>query len=173
QPLEQWVLNALPRNYPPRSAAEIRARTLLGAVECIRGGITTVQDLVTLFPRSGEQVDAVVAAFAESGLRAVLALQVADVGPLDTVPDWRETIPAELQALLGGGPSAGPAADLVARVEAELAARIGTHPRITWALAPSSPERCSRRMLERLASLAARFDLPVFTHLYISKAEAV
>jgi len=170
QPLEQWVLNALPRNYPPRSPAEIRARTLLGAVECIRGGITTIQDMVTLFPMSGEQVDAVVNAYAESGLRTVLALQVADTGPLDTVPYWRETIPAELQSMLGGG---GPGPDLVARVAAELAARIGRHPRITWALAPSSPERCSRTMLERLAALAERHTLPVFTHLYISKAEAV
>ena len=95
QPLEFWVLNALPRNYPPRSATEIRTRTLLGAAECIRSGITTVQDMVTLFPMTPEQVEAVHAAYAESGLRTVLALQVADTGPLDTVPYWRETIPAE------------------------------------------------------------------------------
>ena len=69
QPLEFWVLNALPRNYPPRSAAEIRARTLLGAAECIRSGITTVQDMVTLFPMTPEQVEAAHSAYAESGLR--------------------------------------------------------------------------------------------------------
>ena len=45
-PLELWVLSALPPSYPKRSTAEIRARTLLGALECLRSGITTVQDLV-------------------------------------------------------------------------------------------------------------------------------
>jgi len=173
QPLEFWVLNALPRNYPPRSPREIRARTLLGAAECIRGGITTVQDMVTLYPMSPEQVDAVHDAYAASGIRAVLALQVADTGPLDTVPYWRETIPAEFWPMLGGGPAAGPAPDLVARVESELAARMGRHTRIGWAIAPSSPERCSTAMLERLADLADRLDLPVFSHIYISKAEAL
>ncbi|MCW5773484.1 MAG: amidohydrolase family protein [Rhodospirillaceae bacterium] len=172
-PAEYWVLNALPRNYPPRSAAEIRARTLLGAVECIRGGMTTVQDMVTLFPMTPDQVDAVEGAYAQSGLRSVLALQVADTGPLDTVPFWRETIPRELWPLAGGAPPSGPQVDLVDRVEAELAARIGRDPRITWAIAPSSPERCSREMLTRLAALAERLELPVYSHIYLSKAEAV
>ena len=49
-PLELWFLSALPPNYPKRSTTEIRARTLVGAVECLRGGITTVQDLATLSP---------------------------------------------------------------------------------------------------------------------------
>lgn len=172
-PLEYWALNALPRNYPPRSPAEIRARTLLGAAECIRGGMTTVQDMVTLFPMTPEQVDAVHAAYVESGLRTVVALQVADTGPLDTVPYWRETIPPEFWPTLGGGPSPGLRPDLVERVEAELKARNGIHPRLSWAIAPSSPERCSPAMLKRLAELADRYDLPVFTHIYISKAEAL
>ena len=39
-PLELWVLSALPPSYPKRSTAEIRARTLLGAIECLRSGIS-------------------------------------------------------------------------------------------------------------------------------------
>lgn len=177
RPLEYWVLNALPRNYPPRSPAEIRARTLLGVAECLRGGITTVQDMVTLFPMDEGQVAAVAGAYAESGIRAVVGLQVADVGPLDTVPYWRETIPPDLLPLLGGAPPAHAAAsappDLIARVEAEIVRRAGAHPLVSWALAPSSPERCSPAMLERIADLARRHALPVFTHIYISKAEAL
>ncbi len=173
QPLELWVLNALPRAYPRRGKDEIRARTLLGAVECIRGGITTVQDMVTLFPMDEEQVEAVVSAYAEVGIRAVLGLQVADVGPLDTVPFWRDVIPRELQPLLGAASRDVKAADPLARVEEELLRRRSGEPRMTWALAPSSPERCSRGMLTRIAELAARYELPVFTHLYISKAEAL
>src|SRR5271166_2331451 len=49
-PLELWMLSALPPSYPKRSTAEIRARTLLGALECLRSGMTTVQDLCTIYP---------------------------------------------------------------------------------------------------------------------------
>ena len=42
-PLEQWRLYALPAQYPPRSPEEVRARTLLGALECLRSGMTTVR----------------------------------------------------------------------------------------------------------------------------------
>ncbi len=173
QPLELWVLNALPRAYPRRSKQEIRARTLLGAVECIRGGITTVQDMVTLFPMDEEQVEAAVSAYAEAGIRTILGLQVADVGPLDTVPFWRQIIPRDLQPLLGSAPPGAEPTDPLCRVEDELVRRRGGEPRMTWALAPSSPERCSRAMLTRIAELAARYDLPIYTHLYISKAEAL
>ena len=102
--LEFWALNALPRAYPPRSDEEIRLRTLLGAVECIRGGITTVQDMLTLYPLTAEQVDVVRSAYEIAGLRAILGLQVADVSPLETMPYWRETIPTELQGMIMGGP---------------------------------------------------------------------
>ena len=47
-PLETWCLNALPPQFPPRSAEEVYARTLLGALECLRSGMPTVQDMLTL-----------------------------------------------------------------------------------------------------------------------------
>ena len=61
-PLELWLMSALPPNYPKRSTSEIRARTLLGAIECLRSGITTVQDLATLYPFDEEHLDAVLQA---------------------------------------------------------------------------------------------------------------
>lgn len=174
EPLEAWVLNALPRTYPPRSREEIRLRTLLGAVECIRSGITTVQDMVTLFPLDADRVDAVVGAYEAAGLRAVIGLQAANVSPLDTVPYWRETIPAEAQpGLLGPAPDLRGVPEPLGLVESEFRARRDRHPRIRWALAPSSPERCSRDMLERFGDLARRLELPVVSHIYITKAEAV
>ncbi len=40
-----------------RSLEEIRARTLLGAVDCLRNGSTTVQDMATLVPLRDDIVD--------------------------------------------------------------------------------------------------------------------
>ncbi len=169
--LEFWALNALPRVYPPRSDEEIRLRTLLGAVECIRGGITTVQDMLTLYPLTVNQVGQVQRAYRDAGLRAVIGLQVGDMSPLDTVPYWREVIPAELQSTILGRPAvSGP--DPIAVME-EIFSAPETSSLIRWAVSPSSPERCSRSLMERLAALSKRFELPVYSHIYISRAEAL
>ena len=52
-PLETWRLYALPPQYPPRSVEEVRARTLLGALECLRSGMTTIQDMTSAELRYG------------------------------------------------------------------------------------------------------------------------
>lgn len=169
--LEFWALNALPRAYPPRCNEEIRLRTLLGAVECIRGGITTVQDMLTLYPLTAEQVGVVKGAYESAGLRAILGLQVADVSPIETVPYWREIIPTELQeTIMGGPPIVGP--DPIAVMD-EVFSQRDPASLVGWAVSPSSPERCSRALLERLADVADRFELPVYMHIYISRAEAL
>lgn len=101
-PLELWVLNALPPSYPRRSKAELRARTLLGAYECLRSGITTVQDLATVYPFNEEDLEVVLDAYAEIGIRVVFALQVADVAGVDSIPYWKECVPEEMRAALTG-----------------------------------------------------------------------
>jgi cytosine/adenosine deaminase-related metal-dependent hydrolase len=77
-PLETWRLYALPPQYPPRSAEEVYARTLLGALECLRSGMTTIQDMLTLYPYEDRHMDAVMKAYQEVGIRVVFALQYAD-----------------------------------------------------------------------------------------------
>jgi guanine deaminase len=169
-PLELWILNALPISYPPRSVEEMRVRTMLGAVECIRSGITTVQDMATLRPLDAEHIEAVVGAYESVGIRTILGLQVANVPALDTVPYWRELIPEPLQRTAFPPTSAAP--DPLPLIENAIDAYAG-RARLSWALAPSSPERCTRDLLERIAELSRRRDLPVYSHIYISKAEAV
>lgn len=48
EPLDYWLMTATPPSYPPRSLEELRVRTLLGAIDCLRGGITTIQDMATI-----------------------------------------------------------------------------------------------------------------------------
>src|SRR5207244_3722685 len=74
-PLEAWRLYALPPQYPPRSVEEVRARTLLGALECLRSGMTTIQDMLTLYPFESRHLDAVMQAYKEIGIRVVFSLQ--------------------------------------------------------------------------------------------------
>jgi 5-methylthioadenosine/S-adenosylhomocysteine deaminase len=169
-PLELWLLNALPPAYPKRSKAEIRARTLVGAVECLRSGITTVQDLATIFPFDEEHLDVMLQAYEDVGIRCVFALQIADITGVKSLPFWDEVVPKEHQAGLSGAVEPFAGVDLPSLVRDVYRKRKYRHPRITWALGPSSPERCSARLLESLAELSRNEDLPVYTHIYESKA---
>lgn len=170
-PLELWVMSALPPAFPKRSKAEIRARTLLGAVECLRSGITTVQDLATVFPYDEEHVDTILQAYDDVGIRCIFALQVADVPGAKSIPFWEDVVPAEMRKGLSGAvePFRGPKS-LTETVRDLTASRMGRHRRITWALGPSSPERCSEDLLRDIADMSADFQIPVYTHIYESKA---
>jgi 5-methylthioadenosine/S-adenosylhomocysteine deaminase len=169
-PLELWVLSALPPSYPKRSTAEIRARTLLGAIECLRSGITTVQDLATIYPFDEEHLDAMLQAYEDVGIRCVFALQIADIPGVKSIPFWDEVVPADQRELLSGAVEPYKSVDLPALVRDLIKTRRDRHPRITWALGPSSPERCSEGLLEALADFSDSEKLPVYTHIYESKA---
>ena len=90
-PLESWRLYALPPQYPPRSPEEIYARTLLGALECLRSGMTTIQDMLTLYPFEDRHLDQVMTAYDKVGIRVIFALQYADRKGIDTIPFWKDT----------------------------------------------------------------------------------
>jgi len=170
-PRETWLLNALPPNYPRRSRAELRARTLLGAVECLRAGITTVQDMATMAPMDAGDIDVVLAAYAEAGIRCVFSLQTGDVHGAAVTPFWEALLPKSVAGGMSGVVSSAVLAEGLAEQLRELHAQLDTgHETITWGLAPSSPERCSPAFLRALARLSAEAGLPVFTHIYESRA---
>lgn len=170
-PLEIWGLYSLPDNYPGLTTADVRLRTLLGALECVRSGITTVQDMLSLFPEEDAYLDAVLDAYDEIGLRVVLSLQISDVSTRDSVPFWGDTVPAEAMATIARPRRS--ASSLLDLVESPLKGPKTTRPRLSWALGPSGPQRCTPELLEGLADLGERHRLPVFTHLYETKPQAV
>ncbi len=164
-PLESWRLYALPPQYPPRSTEEVYARTLLGALECLRSGITTIQDMLTLYPYDERHMDAVMTAYREVGIRVVFALQYADRKGIETIPFWKDTFPAELHPLLSTAAEPERQLDLIGHFE-ETRLKPAPPPRVSWALGPSAPERCSTALMQRTIELARRYDIPVYTHIY-------
>ena len=164
-PLESWRLYALPPQYPPRSSEEVYARTLLGALECLRSGMTTIQDMLTLYPYEDRHMDAVMKAYDEVGIRVVFALQYADRKGIETIPFWKDTFPTELHPLLSTAAEPERELDLIGHFETT---RLKSPPRtrVSWALGPSAPERCSPALMRRTVELARRYDIPVYTHIY-------
>jgi guanine deaminase len=173
-PLEAWFMVGVPANYPKRSREEIKARAMLGALECLRGGITTLQDMSTVFPFDEDHVAAILEAYDEIGIRAVFALQVADTPGQKGIPYWEEVVPAELQKLLTGSVRPiGVRQQIQDIVESQIAKWRGKHTRITWGLGPATPENCSDEFLERMAGLAQSLECRVYTHVYESKSMAL
>jgi 5-methylthioadenosine/S-adenosylhomocysteine deaminase len=165
-PLELWIALAI---LPPQrslSQREVRLRTLLGAVECLRNGITTVQDMVGCGPGAEGHVDTIIRAYQEVGIRCVLSLQVGNRSAVDCLPGAREHWPAHVLQLLSSSPP--DASRIVDFVASPLAS---TPPRLHWAIAPGSPHRCTFELLTGLAGLAERYNLPVVTHVNESKLQ--
>jgi cytosine/adenosine deaminase-related metal-dependent hydrolase len=161
-PLEAWGLVAFPSGWPRRSADEVGLRATLHAAECLRGGITTVQDMVTIVGPDREHAEAVVEAYNAAGIRTVLALQFGDRGAAEALP-FAENISG-----LPGGSDPAPMQRFV-----EDLLDTATGPRLTWGLGPSAPQRCTEALLRWVASLSRERDLPVFTHVYEARSQAV
>src|SRR5580704_770300 len=105
-PLEAWIALAILPSTRTLTRQEARLRTLLGAIDCLRNGITTVQDMLGCGPGSEEQVEAVIEAYNEVGIRCVLGLQVGNRPPIDCLPGIRSHLPDDLVPLLSGSPPA-------------------------------------------------------------------
>ncbi len=166
-PLDVWGFYSGPGNYPAAGPADVRLRTLLGAADCLVNGVTTVQDMVTVTGAMDEQVQAVLAGYADAGIRVSLGLQIADRVAAETVPYWDE---------IGGSVGARLRQPVeVSALRALIEATIDTRPddRLTWALAPSAPQRASDALLDWVAGLARERDVQIFTHVYEARNQAV
>jgi 5-methylthioadenosine/S-adenosylhomocysteine deaminase len=170
-PFDVWTLHSNPANYGPRSLQEVRLRTLIGAAEQLRNGITTVQDFLTVVPQDAAVVDTVLSAYEEAGIRVVFAVAARDRAALDIAPFIPKDLPEAIRKRIAG--SDRNAKDELDFIAAQIERR-GLHPtpRQTWALAPSAPQRCSPELLEGIAALSRQHGLPVFTHVYETRIQA-
>jgi cytosine/adenosine deaminase-related metal-dependent hydrolase len=144
-----------------RTPHEVYVSALLGGIEMLTTGTTAVIDH---FPEQGfteEQVAAVVRAYGELGMRAVVALRVFDGDYDDIVPS--EGLPA---ALARNNPLAvAPLAETMALVEACVRAHDRRGGLLRVFPAPSNPVRCSDELLFACDRLAKDRGLGVHTHL--------
>jgi cytosine/adenosine deaminase-related metal-dependent hydrolase len=167
-PLEFWLLYTLPLGAN-RSRDELRARTLVGALESIRCGITCVQDMLGLVPLDDASTDVVINAYRDIGMRVVFSPMVWDIPPIAMVRH-KDSLPPDVQDMLG---SAGrPIKDQLDYLEHQYQ----RHPEagtLHWAVAPFAPQRCSPAMLQGCAELSHKHDLPIYTHVYETRGQVL
>lgn len=170
-PFDVWTLHASPSGYGPRPLEEVRLRTLIGAAEALRNGITTIQDFLTVVPQDEAVVDTVLSAYEEAGIRVVFAVAARDRGALDVAPFLPPGLPDAVgKRIAGSDRSAASVLDFVGGQIRRLGRR--PSPRQSFALAPSAPQRCSPALLEGIAALSRSDGLPVLTHVYETRIQA-
>ena len=123
----------------------------------------------SLVPQDEETLDAMLSAYEEIGIRVVFSIAVRDVGALDIAPFLPPDVPESVMTLVRGV-SKDPREE-IAFVERQIKRLAPLPPRMTWGLSPSGPQRSSRALSEGVADLARRHELPVFTHVYETKAQ--
>jgi cytosine/adenosine deaminase-related metal-dependent hydrolase len=169
-PFDVWALHAQPAYFGPRSQAELRVRTLLGALENLKCGVTTLQDFCSLVPQDDATLDTVLGAYREIGIRTAFSIAVRDVAALDIAPFVPPGAPPEVLELVQGAPRR--ARDELDYVERQIARLRPLPPHLSWILSPAGPQRASFELLAGLGDLSARLCIPVISHVYETKAQA-
>ncbi len=161
-PLELWSLASVPSRVS--APEQLRLAALLGAAQLLRGGVTSVIDVVR--PGQGlgvEGIDAVADAYLESGIRAAIAPVVTDLHVEATLPLAEVSPPAVDEKL---------ADEQLAVLEDLFCRWHGREGRLAVHVAPSAPHRCSDRLLEGTIALARRLQTQLHTHALESPAQA-
>jgi len=120
-----------------------------------------------------EAMEAVVRAYTEVGLRAVLAPAVADVVFYRTVPGLLELLPADLRAVVDAMQPA-PTKGLLELTESIIRRWHGAADgRLRIAVAPTIPNQATDEFLDGCARLTREYGVGVHTHLAESKVQVV
>lgn len=173
-PAFMWLNQAVTSD---RTYRENYVAVMLGCVQMLSTGTTSVIDH---FPEQNLELDdvaAVVTAYEDSGMRAVVALRVYDELYDDILPGGKP-LPDDLVALAKDFKVANPALAQTADALAELCDKNmarwnGRAGRIHLFPAPSNPTRCSDEMLHHCRTLAEKYDVGVHMHLLESEVQAV
>lgn len=152
-----------------RTPDEIRLVTLLGCIEHLLGGTTS---LIDHFPEQGfcvRDVEAVVDAYDHAGMRALVALRIFDEPYDDIAPPGG--LPPDLASDNPLRPA--PLAESLSLVEEAIDACDGAGGgRIRMCPGPSNPGRCSDALLTSVQAMAERRDTPVHMHLLETRIQA-
>lgn len=169
-PLEMFMLYESPAAEELRpTPREAYLRTLLGVLEMLPGGTTAVQDDAFLMPAPDpEIIDAVMAAYRDSGIRASVALDQPELADVDKLPFLDQLAagasPDVAVALRAPGPM--PREELLEQYRYLFDTWHGAAGgRLTAAVSVSAPQRVSPEYFGALDALSAEHNVPLFAHL--------
>lgn len=173
-PLEEWMLYT----YPPLQRSHLSPRlcylrTLLGGLELIKSGATTIQDDLIELPYVTPEIFAAVAqAYLDLGVRVSLTLHAINLPLHQTIPFLGDFLTDDVRHDLEqvSGPSDEEWLDFFQQLYDTWHGRDGL---ITLALAPSAPQRVTPSLMHRIAEISERLNVPIHTHMLETRTQAV
>jgi cytosine/adenosine deaminase-related metal-dependent hydrolase len=173
-PLEVFMLYESPGDGPPSSPRATYVRTLLGAAEMLKAGVTAVLDDAFFAPHPDTaSIDAVLQAYADSGMRASVALDQPEVPEADKLPFLEDMLPPHLLAEARRPPSMD-AAGLLACYDHLIARWHGAEGgRLLAAVSCSAPQRVTPEYFRALDALAREHGLAFYAHVLETKLQRV
>ena len=174
-PLELFMLYESPALDALRpTPREAYLRTALAAIEMLRLGTTAVQDDAFFVPHpTPDIVDAVMRAYADTGIRATVALDQPELPEGDKLPFLAGLLPDAMAAELAAPPAFG-RADLLAAYDHLIGRWHGAaEGRLSAAVSVSAPQRVSPAYFADLDALSRRHDLPFYVHMLETKLQRV
>ncbi|GLK86885.1 amidohydrolase family protein [Ancylobacter defluvii] len=172
-PLELWMNFVRPPQPIPLTARQVYLRTLIGAIETLRSGATTLVDDLNLGAAlDREHLAAVHQAYEDIGIRALVGLSMMDRPFFEALPFVQEEFEPDLLDELHAAPRAS-GEDLLALAEQLATERHPTRSRVGFVVSPSAPQRCSEAFLRRCRALADRHDLPLIIHVQETRLQVV
>ena len=172
-PLELWMHLVRTRTPVKLTPRQVYLRTMIGAIESLRTGCTTLVDDTALGAAiDRERIDAALQAYDDAGIRAVVGFAMMDKPIVDNFPFVEKHVPAALAAELRAASRPAPEAQLalvrdLARERHPQSSRVGV------LVSASAPQRCTEPFLQAVRSLADDLALPVITHVQETRLQVV
>jgi cytosine/adenosine deaminase-related metal-dependent hydrolase len=174
-PLEIFMLYEVP---PLAEGVPVRrlnyVRTMLGAVEMLRNGVTCVMDDAFHVPvASVEGIDGIAEAYRDCGIRARIAMDQPNLVEYEKYPFLADLLPPPVRAGMDAAPRQSTAEllelydHLIGRWNGAAEGRLGA------ALSCSAPQRVTTDYIQALSALATRHDLPFNCHILETKLQRV
>ena len=169
----ELLLTAAPWLVGNRTGEDAYLSTQLGAVEMVLKGCTACYDLSFEWPApTAEGLRLAGKAYADVGMRAVVAPMIADRSFFEAIPGLREALPSGLQAR-AAELRLPPGEVTIAGMHAALAGWSFDRDQVRPAVAPTIPHHCSDDFILACAGLAREFDVGLHSHVAESKVQAV
>ena len=172
-PLELWMNLVRPLRPIPLTAEQVYLRTMIGAIEALRSGTTTLVDDMNVSPiLHREHVEAAFRAYDDIGIRAHLGITLFDRPFFRGVPFVDDHMPKALLDTLSAT-AATPPAEILAYAEHLAQTRHHATNRVAYIAAPSAPQRCTDAFLAQVRDMADRHGVPVIIHVHETRLQVV
>lgn len=174
-PLELFMLYEVPPlAHSPLDGRLTYIRTMLGAMEMLKLGITSVLDDAFYVPApTPEAIDGVMQAYADSGMRATATLDQPNAPEMDKYPFLRDILPPHLRDQLNAAPRLS-SGELLSHYAYLIDRWHGAEDgRLSAGVSCSAPQRVTEDYLQSLSSLSRRHDLPFVIHMLETKLQRV